>query len=76
MDQRVQVLEENVQSIISRQEAMSAALVRLDGRIETAKAETLAEFYRRAATAYSPPEPPHPDRPALPAPRRRPRRPR
>ena len=74
LDRRVHALEEQVQHVLSRQEAMSTALVRLDARIETVKAETLAEFYRQVATAPSP-SPPSPAPPALP-PGRRSRRPR
>lgn len=75
MDRRVHVLEDLVQGILARQEAMSVGLVRLDARIETVKAETLAKFYRQLASAPAPRHPGAADRPALPS-RRKTRRPR
>ena len=71
LEHRVQVLEEHVASILPRMEELSLALVRLGGRIETVKAETMAEFYRQMAGASSPPSHERPARPALPSPRRR-----
>ncbi len=71
LERRVQVLEEHTETILPRMEDLSLSIVRLAGRIETVKAETIAEFYRQVAGTPSPPPPGHPDRPPLPLRRRR-----
>jgi hypothetical protein len=73
LDHRVRTLEEQMRAMLPRLDAVFMNLVRLDGRIETVKAEILAEFYREAASATPPPRPPSPGRPA-PPPGRKPRR--
>lgn len=71
LEHRVQVLEEHIGTILPRIEEISLTLVRLGGRIETVKAETMAEFYRQVAGTPSPPSHQRPARPVLPSPRRR-----
>jgi len=66
LDHRVKALEDEVATMIPRMEELGLAVVRLGGRIETVKAETLAEFYRQAATVSPPPRPPSSQRAALP----------
>ena len=75
LDHRVRTLEEQMRAILPRLDEVFLNLVRLDGRIDTMKAETLAEFYRGMAGGRPAPSPTAPDRPALPPPRL-PRRPR
>jgi hypothetical protein len=75
MDHRVRTLEEQMRAILPRLDEVFLNLVRLDGRIDTMKAETLTEFYRGMAGGTAPSAPTAPGRPALPPPRM-PRRPR
>ncbi len=73
LERRVHVLEEGLETVLPRMEELSLSIVRLAGRIETVKAETIAEFYRQVAGPPAAPLRRRPDRPAL-RPRGTPRR--